>query len=231
MTLTKTQDGRNWFSISVTEGQSTKTMGKSWVEVILAGGGFVALLKFAQWAIEKLLMQKRKVNVLDGIESLYHVYSAMEKSLGKGQSDHKQNAASCGRVLLLSAHNSGGIPSPAAPFYTSAIHWAISAVQHRKAISSYSNVKVDGQYIAMLLQMQKEGMFHFKMGENANTMLHDFYSAEGVTDSFLFYVGIINGQFVYMSFASFDGLFDREQVTGFKLTVNEVRNLIEGGKD
>lgn len=152
----------------------------------------------------------------------------MEKSLGKGQSEFKEGAASCARVLLLSAHNSGGIPTPAAPFYTSAIHWAISAVQHRKAISSYSNVKVDGQYIAMLLQLQKEGMFHFKMSENTNSMLHDFYSAEGVKDSYLFYIGIINGQFIYMSFASFNGLFDRQQVTGFKLTVNEVRNLIEG---
>lgn len=230
MTIAKTCASGNSFCISASRDHGIKDMGKPWIDALLAGGGFVALLKFAQWMIEKILSRKKRVSVLEGIESLYHVYSSMEKALGKGQSEFKEKAASCGRVLLLSAHNSGGIPSPAAPFYTSAIHWAITALEHRKAISSYSNVKVDGAYIAILLKLQRDGIYHFKMDENHESMLHDFYKAEGVTDSFLFYIGIINGQFIYMSFASFNGIFDRDQVTGFKLTVNEVKNLIEGGR-
>ena len=219
MTITKQLPG-GIFTIQATRGKSN-TMGKSWLDVALAGGGFVALLKFIQWCLEKLISRKKKTTVLEGIKSLYRVYAAMEKSLGT-----RGGEAECGRVLLLSAHNSGGIPSPAVPFYTSAIHWAISAVKHRNAISGYTNIKVDGPYIKMLLEMQRDGMFHFDMTKNEGSMLHDFYTAEGVKDSYLFFVNVIGGQFVYMSFASFDGIFTRDQVTGFSITANEVQNLI-----
>lgn len=219
MTITKQLPG-GFFTVQAMKGQG-ETMGKNWLDVALAGGGFVALLKFIQWCLEKALSRKKKTTVLEGINSLYRVYAAMEKSLGG-----PAGGAECGRVLLLSAHNSGGIPSPAVPFYTSAIHWAISAVKHRQAISGYSNIKVDGAYIKMLLEMQRDGMFHFDMAKNEGSMLHDFYSAEGVKDSYLFFVGVVGGQFVYLSFASFDGILTRDQVTGFSITANEVQNLI-----
>lgn len=219
MTITKQLPG-GFFTVQATRDKS-ESMGKNWLEIALAGGGFVASLKFIQWCLEKLLSRTKKTTVLEGINSLYRVYAAMEKSLGS-----RGGEAECGRVLLLSAHNSGGIPSPTVPFYTSAIHWAISAVKHRQAISNYTKVKVDGPYIKMLLELQRDGMYHFDMSKNEDTMLHDFYAAEGVKDSYLFFIGIIESQFVYLSFASFDGLFTRDQVTGFSITANEVQNLI-----
>jgi hypothetical protein len=199
-----------------TEMSTPPEQGK-WYDVILAGGGFIALLKFAQWLLARLFDRRRKTRVIEGIEELSRFYSTMEQCL----------SASCGRVLLLAAHNSGGVPTATAPFYTSAIHWATATPDQRRMISGYHNIKVDDAYIKMLLKIHTDGVYHFKMDENEGSMLRAFYEAEGVTDSVLVFLTIQKNQFLYMSFASFGQKFTPLEITRFRLTANTIKNLVE----
>lgn len=187
-----------------------------WIEVLLTSGFALAFLKFLQWLLSHLFARKQKTDVLAGIQALHSVYLTMEKCLGPN----------CQRVLLLAAHNSGGIPTASSPFYTSAIHWATTDVKQRKMLNSYTNLKVDGAYVAMLLELQSKGVHHFDMSRNEGSMLREIYEAEGIKDSVLVFIGIKNNQFLYMSFASFDGCFKQEDVTRFRLAANEVKNMV-----
>lgn len=188
-----------------------------WIEILLTSGFAIAFLKFIQWLLGRFFDRKQKTDVLSGIQALHGVYLAMEKCLD----EH------CQRVLLLAAHNSGGIPSASSPFYTSAIYWATSNFEQRKMISSYTNLRVDGAYVAMLLEMQAKGFYHFDMSRNEGSLLREIYTAEGIKDSILVFVAIQKNQFLYMSFASFDKLFTPEEVTRFVLAGNEVRNMMK----
>lgn len=193
------------------------TTGQRWVEIILTSGGFVAFLKLLQTGLGYLFNRKSKLDVLEGVERLRSIYHAMEKCL-----DNK-----CQRVLLLSAHNSGGIPSPLTPFYMSAIHWATNDPAHRAALSGYTKIRIDSDYTNMLLQMQAHGDYHFDMDKNEGSMLRKFYESEGVADSYLCFVGIYKNNFVYMSFASFSEKFTDTEQTRFRLIANEIKNLME----
>lgn len=195
---------------------TSDSQGQRWAEIILTSGGFIALLKCVQAGLGYVLNRKQKLDVLAGVERLRDIYHRMEGAL-----DDK-----CQRVLLLSAHNSGGIPSPLTPFYTSAIHWATNDPAHRAALGSYSKIRVDSNCVQMLIALQQSGEFHFKMTENRGSMLWKFYEAEGVKDSYLCFVGIYQNNFIYMSFASFGAEFEDKEKTRMKLLANEIKNLL-----
>ena len=92
-------------------GHSPQEGTKIW-EIVFSSGAFIAFLKFLQWLLGKIFDRKHKSDVLEGIEGLRAVYQVLEKAL-----------THCDRALLLSAHNGGGVPNPATPFWVSAIHW------------------------------------------------------------------------------------------------------------
>lgn len=195
-----------------------------WLELLLTGGGFVALLKFAQWAMELRHKSKTKSITLDGIDRLRRVYLIMEDAI---QDSETPGEVECGRVVLFSAHNSGGVPSPAAPFYVSAMHWVTARPDQRKVIGSYVNIKVDRQYIEMLQSIQQNGRYRLSMEQNSGSILREYYEAEGIKDGVMFFLGIRDNRFVFMSFCSFDGLFTNNQITRFSLLANEIKNVME----
>lgn len=192
------------------------------VELLLTGGGFIALLRFAQWVIEWRQKSKTKTVTLDGIDRLRRVYLIME-----GAIHDNYDGPECGRVVLFSAHNSGGIPSPAAPFYVSAMHWVTARPENRRVIGSYANIKVDRQYIEMLQAMQQDGRYRFSMQEKKGSILREYYEAEEIKDGVLFFLGIRDNRFVFISFCSFADKFTNTQITKFSLLANEIKNVME----
>lgn len=198
-----------------------------WYDGLLTGvtGGavlafLVALLKFAERALPWLVRCKTELDVVNGITDTHPIYREMEMAI-------EQDGAM--RVLMLAAHNGGSIPSPTTPFYTSAIHAAADSLEHRKRASAYQNIRVDAAYIEMLLEMHRRGFYRFDMTQNQGTMLREFYEAEGITDSLLVYLGVYGKQFVYMSFARFEGVFALEEITRLRIRANGIAQMINRG--
>jgi len=195
-------------------GHSPQEGTKIW-EIVFSSGAFIAFLKFLQWLLGKIFDRKHKSDVLEGIEGLRAVYQVLEKAL-----------THCDRALLLSAHNGGGVPNPATPFWVSAIHWAVGDPHRRETLNSYNRIRCDSHSITMLLTMMNgDGTYHFDMEKNDGAMLKAFYLNEGVVDAYLVFIGIRNGHFAFMSFASFTKKFTDADLTKFRLIANDVRNL------
>lgn len=185
-------------------------------EVILSSSVAVAFFKFLEKLLPYIVMKRKRYDVMRGIEDLHAVYNEMQEAI----------CAGAHRVILLCAHNSGGVPSPGSPFYTSAIHWA-AKIEYESRIERYREVAVDGAYVAMLVQLMREGFVHFKMSENHGTMLRGFYHKEGITDAVLVYLGIYDSRMFYISFAVYDGLLSDDQITTFKLRANDIKNRLD----
>lgn len=196
-----------------------------WYDVLLTGltGGAIltfltVLLKTAERWLPFLVKRKQELDVVNGITDTHPVYRQMEEAI---YVDGAQ------RVLMLSGHNGGHVPSPLTPFYTSAIHIAADTMEHRRHAGVYEHVTVDAAYINMLLTLMKEGSVRFTTDQNPNTLLHAWYQAEGVQDAFLIYLGVWKRSVIYMSFATYDDKpFTDEQLTKFALRANSIRNLI-----
>jgi hypothetical protein len=185
-------------------------------EIVFGSSVVVGMLKLAEKLLPLLIAKKRSWDVVRGLEDLRKMYDSMEAAL-----DHGAH-----RVMFLSAHNSGGLPKPGQPFYSSAVHW-VAVREYRAKVENYREIELDAPYITMLNHLAQQGSYHFKMSENKDSLLHGFYEAEGVTDSILVYIGIVGVKMLYMSFARYSGEFTNNEVTALKLRANEVRNLIK----
>lgn len=198
------------------ENETTKDIVHEAIKALTTSGIILALFKSLAKAVPSWFERRRQETFVRSVAKIRSVYCVMESAVEKDGAE---------RVLLLAAHNSGGIPTVGTPFYTSAIYWVTGKASNR-ALVSYKNITVDGAYIAMLLESRAKGSYHFKMDENDGTQLKEFYQAEGVTDSLICYLGILENQFMYMSFATYGEPFAANQLTSFKIRAAEVKDIM-----
>lgn len=175
-------------------------------------GSLTSLLPFFKWLLPWWLNRKRG-NVTDGLRRMSAVYHTMHGFLDLGAD----------RIVLWAAHNSGGLPRVGSPLYASAVHWVVRK-QHRDKWQNYQSVPVDTFYVGMLLKMHQGGEVHFNPDNEPECMLKDFYTLEGVTDSYLFYLGIRENQFLYVSIAKYSGVFTYRDILQMRLRVQTIIN-------
>lgn len=90
----------------------------------------------APWAARRMMVN----DVHRGIRLLNTLHETMESAIEVGAAH---------RIIIFSAHNSGGLPRPGAPFYASAIHWAVDRQWARNAgftdekLRDYSHLELD----------------------------------------------------------------------------------------
>ena len=124
-------------------------------------------------------------------------------------------------AIMFAAHNSGGLPRIGSPLYASALHWVVKT-EHRVKLQGYDRVSVDAFYVQMLLELYARGYYRFTPSSHKPCQLKDIYDLEGVTDSVLFFIGIRDNQFLYISFAKYDGAFTERDVTHLSLEVSHI---------
>lgn len=189
----------------------------------VTGGAILAFamgcLKLAEKALPFLIKRRVELDVVAGITDQSQAYMLMERAI-------KEDGAR--RVIMFTAHNCGHIPSKTKPFYVSAVHVVADTIEHRQRASAYKNLVVDSHYITMLERLFKDGIYHFRMGEESHDcVLHQFYSAEGVTDSIICYLGVWNNSMVYVSFTKFEGLFSTTELHNLKMRAVEIREELK----
>ncbi len=156
---------------------------------------------------------RKKRTIVHDLKKLHAVYSAMERFQGLGAT----------RVVVFAGHNCGGTPSLARNFFVSALHWSLApGVVDR--IGDYANISVDAEYIRMLVRLSHDGTFHFDPADAPDCMLKSYYHAEGVSDSYLFFLGIVDRSFLFLSACRHQGRFSPDEVVGMKLAANSIAN-------
>jgi len=185
-------------------------------QVLLALIGAVAasagaVLAFARWLLP-WAWARRNDHVARGLYRLSEAYRAMTAMRDAGAD----------RVMLFGAHNGGGVPRIGSPLYASVIHKSIDNANMAR-VQDYRNVSVDAAYIEMLISMYANGRYHFRTLDHAPCLLREFYEIEGVTDSYLYFLGIRENQFLYLSAAKYGGEFSTGELAKMKLQVDHIR--------
>ena len=185
--------------------------------VTAAGVGFAKWI--APWAAQRLMVQ----DVHKGIRLLNTLHETMESAIDAGAAH---------RIIIFSAHNCGGIPKPGAPFYASAIHWAIDRQWARNAgfadekLSDYHHLELDHSYVSMLAGMLASGEYRYTTEKEATSLLRSIYVSTGVSDSLLVYLGVHNNRMIYASFARYGGELGDADLTVIRLKAGLLRGCL-----
>lgn len=197
-----------------------------WYDGLLTGvtGGAVlafgmGVLKLAEKAFPYFIKRRTELDVVSGITDQSQAFMLMERAI-------KDDGAE--RVVMFTAHNCGAVPDKTRPFYVSSAHVVANTIEHRQRASAYKDIIVDSHYIQMLDAMFRDGFYHFKLEtESRECVLHQFNTAEGVTDSMLCYLGVWNNSMVYVSFAKFSGLFTTTDIHNLKMRAIAIREELK----
>jgi hypothetical protein len=172
------------------------------------------------WATKRIMVK----DVHRGIIMLNALHEAMESAIESGAAH---------RVIIFSAHNSGGIPRPGCPFYSSAIHWAIDRqwARHQgfseEKLSDYKHLELDHAYVSMLTTMLSANEYHFITEKEPAGLLKSVYEKTGVSDSLLVYLGVHEKRMIYASFARYGGNLSDDDMTVIRLKAGLLRGCLK----
>lgn len=200
---------------------------EAWTGLIgITGVVCTALFKFLKWLIPWLKRQSGKRDVVKGIQQLHLLYLAMSEALDDESGAH--------RVILFTAHNTGGVPRANAPFYASALHWAIDGqwanqyARKEEKVSDYTHLSVDADYIGMLCELMANKEYHYSAHtHDPNSMLAEIYSQSGVTDSYIVLLGFYDNKMFYVSFARYEDKLTTSQKTILFLKANRMKRILD----
>ncbi len=201
------------------------TVAKAAGAVTAVTASLVAVGKWlAPWAARRLMTQ----DVHRGIRMLNTLHETMESAIEVGAAH---------RIIIFSAHNSGGIPRPGAPFYASAIHWAIDRQWARsmgfadEKLSDYNHMELDHSYVAMLAQMLTGQERRFTTENEPCSLLKSIYEKTGVSDALLVYLGVHDKRMIYASFARYGGELSEDDLTVIRLKTGLLRGCLSNANN
>lgn len=168
------------------------------------------VMKTIQWIIST---HYQKHKVVNGLRRMAEVYTELEAIF---------NIEGVDRVLLLRGHNSGGIPTPGMPFYTSVVYRADDHNDTR-----YEEVEVDAAYVKNLVEAYSKSEIRLTTTDMQPCNLREWYTQEKVTHAVIVYLAVINVSFIYLSIASrhTEG-FTADEMIQIRSRINHIRKLI-----
>lgn len=132
------------------------------------------------------------------------------------------------RVLIVKAHNSGGLIKPHTPLYITALYEDYSHPME-SIKGKWFKVEVDEEYVRILLQLCKERKVKFIVKDMKPSMLKDAYLSSGIKYGELHLLGQDGKNIYFCSVVSMweDG-WSRSisQTVAIDLAVNTIRNNI-----
>ena len=187
-----------------------------WAAVV--GAVLTAILTFSKWLLPFLrdwTRARRDAKTIDGFARYQELYLALQAIEDAGIQ----------RTIIFAGHNSGGIPKPGSPFYVSALHW-MSEAPDRGGPAKYARLPVDAGYVAMLVDVMNCGEARFAPEDMGDCQLKSLYTAEGVEDSLLLFLGTRDKRLFYMSASTFYGKMNERQLTEIRLQANIIHNIL-----
>lgn len=180
------------------------------------GGAVLAVTVFFKWMLPRVacfVVRKSYIRYLRDAHRLHFDMSNIRR------------AAGLERVVFFTGHNGGKLPEISKPFYVSAHDWSIDDA-HRDLFPSfgYQNVPADAGYVTLLLEMATNGVVRaFPDNMDPSSVIYRIYHAEGVRDSYWFYVGAIDSQMAFISIASVKGLISSDSLIKAEVIINRIR--------
>lgn len=170
---------------------------------LLSGSSLAAALETYRWWKDKRDKSSFNFNiVLENIHKVYSVLDKLRKDIG------------CERVLILKAHNGGGIPAPDTSVYSSILYESSSA-QVENLKSNWQNQLIDKPYAELLLDIYKNDRVKLVTNDTKPSILKAVYEANNVTVSYVYRISTKFKRFIYLSIHFID------QERGHELTAQQ----------
>ena len=138
------------------------------------------------------------------------------------------------RVLILVGHDSGNVPNPMHPYYSKVLWQKTkdeSNDKHESLIRRFDDVKVDGTYVSMIIQMIIEGCVKIKVSEMPDSFLKRAYIAEGIKYSEVYFLKQEKTDSIYycsIATVEEDEYFNNPQHrTTIEIAINHIANIFK----
>ena len=141
----------------------------------LGGTGFAKIIDYLKTKSNKKYLDKLTTNLQD----LSKIYRVIE---------HVLNESGAYRVLVLKASNGGGTPKPGSEMFIKLLY-AATIEEDLNIYEKYNSIKVDGAYVDMLIDIQKNGQITRVTEDMVNCLLKRIYQSEQVAYTEMFFLG------------------------------------------
>lgn len=101
------------------------------------------------------------------------------------------------RILLLCAHNGGGIPQVGKPFFSTILHEVVRDLDPGK--KSWQNQPLDQAYIKILSEMYMSDMYTIRTEDMETSILKNLYLDVGIQQSILVKIGVHQKKLYFLS--------------------------------
>lgn len=192
-----------------------------WATILGVWASGILTSKIGERLVDRFWPKKKHsltLEYLENLSSLSKVHQAMNTVIQKSSVD---------RFLLLKGSNGGGIPHPGRPFYSTVIHSVHDDPNYQDLTQIYNKVKVDGEYINMLIRVLSGEVVKFRTEEMTPSLLKNFYKMEGVEYAEIFLLAHSKTEIWFVSIATHNSQndFQSDKERGIiELAVNEIRN-------
>ena len=180
----------------------------------LGGSGFVKLVDYLKNRTNKKHLEKLAVNLQD----LSKIYRIIEKILDQSTAN---------RVLILRASNGGGIPKPGSEMFIKLLY-AATVKEDLAIYDKYSSIKIDGQFIDMLIDIQKNGQTVKKTEDMTNSLLKRIQQSEGIKYSEIYFLTNNAHEMYYCAISSIkegEEFADPMKKIAIELGINDLRKI------
>jgi len=135
------------------------------------------------------------------------------------------------RVIVYRGHNCGGMPTPGKPFFVRAFYgW--SKDKNKDPMDRYDfEISVDLHYMKVLEEVlitDKGGLSKQKVSEMPEgSRLRMFYENEGVVESRLYFLAVVEEELLYCSVASYKEPFSAGCANEIDLRIEQLRSALD----
>lgn len=183
----------------------------------LGGTGFAKLVDLIKDSSNKKYLVKLTNNLQD-LSKIYKIMNEIsEKTLDT-------------KVVILKASNGGGIPKPGSEMFLRVLYSEMKEGEETHSFERYDGLKLDGDYVDMLIDMQKNGLVTKEVENMQNSLLKRIYLAEGVVYSEIYFLANNKSEIYYCAINTHskeEKFTTPEKRIEIELAINNLRKIFE----
>lgn len=177
-------------------------------------GGFKELITIWFSKISKRMKRKTYAHSVERLAEFLEIFQSI------------QEIKAIQRCLVLHGKNCGGLPTPGKPYTVRAVHgWTTKTGKKDPFLLHNFDLQVDVHYIRLLEDVIKIGYSEqvFDLMPN-DSKLKMLYEMEGVKYEQLHYLGLIDGELLFISASAYDQTeFDRSTHLQLQSAIDRMR--------
>lgn len=188
---------------------------------ILGGSSLTAFLETYRWWQDKKKTKLTNFDILlNKVHKVYDTIDELRKELG------------CDRILILRAHNGGGLPSPDNNLYSSIVYES-SSKEVGNVKDTWQRQRIDKPYANLLLDVYKDGKAKVVTEHYPESILKNVYTSQNISVGFVYKISTKHNRFMYMSihFTTRIDILTPQEQDYIRIALNTLTDIFDNTKD